>query len=176
MQIAVARGFQGARAQTFIDFLDQVMSELSVLCSNDLKRQMQVLVHSRLDGEHRQLCLRLLSKICKAQRIMPASYNLCSELIRVGNIQDRGGYSEVSDGIYLGFAVAIKDLKTKKDDFDKMFKVGSINLAPSRCSALNFHPAFLSRDCRLETLIPPKHIASGGGFCVNRPLSFSHPL
>ena len=95
----------------------------------------QFLVRSHLDDEKlRQRCIWLLSKICKAQRIIPTSYILRSEFIRVGSAQDSGGFSEVSDGEYLGCTVAIKDLRITKGDFDKLFKVRSFNPARSRCS------------------------------------------
>lgn len=132
-KIAVARSFQGNGAGTFVNFLDQV-SEVRTSCPNNLKPQIQVLVHSYLDDKLRQRCLRLLSKICKAQRIVPASYILQSEFISVGSVQDRGGFSEVSDGEYMGCTVAIKDLKTNEGDFDRFFKVCLMNLARSRYS------------------------------------------
>jgi serine/threonine protein kinase len=97
----------------------------------------QVLVHSHLNGKLQQRCLRLLSKICKAQRIMPTSYILQPEFIRARSVQDRGGFSEVSDGEYLGYTVAIKDLKMNEGNFDKVFKVRLTNPARTRFSTLN---------------------------------------
>ena len=82
-----------------------------------------------LDDKHRQLCLWLLSKICKAQEIVPASYILQEEFLRVGSVRDRGGFSEVRDGEYLGSTVAIKDLKPNQAGFNKNFKVCLIHLA-----------------------------------------------
>ena len=90
-----------------------------------------------LDKKHRQLCLRLLSKICKAQGIVPASYILQEEFLRIGSVQDRGGFSEVSDGEYLGRAVAIKELKPNKASFNKNFKVCLIHLAQPHRSTSN---------------------------------------
>ena len=75
-----------------------------------------------LDDKHGRRCLRLLSKICKSQKIVPASYNFQSQFLHVGGVQDRGGFSQVSGGEYLGWAVAIKDLKTNEGDFDGLFK------------------------------------------------------
>jgi hypothetical protein len=94
-------------------------------------------VRSQLGGKLWQRCLRLLSKICKAQGIIPDSYILRSESIRVGRVQDRGGFSEVSDGEYLGYTVAIKDLRIHEGDFDKVLKVCSINPVYSRYSTFN---------------------------------------
>lgn len=90
---------------------------------------MQVLLvrSHQVDDQLRRRCLRLLSKICKAQRIIPTSYILQSEFIRVRSVRDVGGFSQVSDGEYLGCAVAIKDLKMKQDDFDVLFKVCLFN-------------------------------------------------
>ena len=88
-----------------------------------LEGQTQALPQLPLDDKFRQRGLRLLSKICKAQEIIPASYILQQESIRIGSFRDRGGCSEVSDGEYLGYAVAIKDLKVIQDDFDRIFKV-----------------------------------------------------
>ena len=81
-----------------------------------------------LDDKYRQLCLRLLSKICKAQEIIPTSYIFQEEFLRVGSVRDRGGFSEVSDGEYLGYTVAVKDLKPNKAGFNKNFKVSLIHL------------------------------------------------
>jgi serine/threonine protein kinase len=94
-------------------------------------------VRSHLDGKLWQRCLRLLSKICKAQGIIPDSYILRPESIRVGRVQDHGGFSEVSDGEYLGYTVAIKDLRVNEGDFDKVLKVCSINPVYSRYSTFN---------------------------------------
>ena len=71
--------------------------------------------------------MRLLSKICKTHRIVPASYVLQQELTRVGVACNRGGFAEVSDGEYLGSRVAIKRLKTNEWDTDESFKVLSIS-------------------------------------------------
>ena len=93
--------------------------------------QIQVLEQSCLGAKHRRRCLRLLSKICKAQRVIPPSYLLQKELIYIGSVLDRGGFSDVSNGEYQGYTVAIKDLKTNKDDPDKTFKacfVDSVHL------------------------------------------------
>lgn len=130
-KISAARNFQGSQAETFIEFLDRV-SKPYAPCYRQLDGQMQALSELPLDRKLRQRGLRLLSKICKTQRIIPTSYILQKEFIRVGSIQDRGGFSEVSDGEYLGCTVAIKDLKTRKDDFDRIFKVCSTNDPRSR--------------------------------------------
>jgi hypothetical protein len=126
-RIAVARSLRENEAQTFIDFLDRVSTKLHAPCLGDLGRQTQILVRSRLDGKPWQRCLRLLSKICKASRIVPTSYILQQELIRVGRVRYYGGFADVSDGDYLGCPVAIKRLKMEGDS-DRLFKVLAINL------------------------------------------------
>ena len=73
--------------------------------------------------------MRLLSKICKAQYIVPAWYILQPELIHVGKPRYRGGFADVSDGEYLERIVAIKQLRTNEGDSDKTFKVSLIALA-----------------------------------------------
>ena len=177
-KVAVARSFQGSGARTFVNFLDQVseFQATMVLYLGNLKRQTQVLARSRLDGKPRQRCLRLLSKICKAQRIIPASYILQSEFIHVGSVQDRGGFSEVSDGEYQGFTVAIKDLNTNRGDFDRVFKVRSRPQTSASPLFNLWQPAFLSRDSRVEIFIPPQHLASPRGFYINKPSLFPYPL
>ena len=121
-KVSAVRSLQGSQAETFVEFLDRVC-ELCRSCFRDLEGQTQALPQLRLDDKFRQRGLRLLSKICKAQRIIPASYILQQESIRIGSVRDRGGCSEVSDGEYLGCTVAIKDLKTNRGDFDRIFKV-----------------------------------------------------
>ena len=87
-----------------------------------LGRQTQVIALSCLDGKLRQRSLRLLSKICKARRIVPTSYILQQDLIRIGRVCYRSGFADVSDGEYLGCTVAIKRLKMVEDS-DRTFKV-----------------------------------------------------
>ena len=171
-KIAIARSFQGSEANALIDFLDRV-SALCASCPSNLTYQPQVLVQLSLDGKHQQRCLRLLSKICKTQGVVPTSYILQQEFIRVGSVQDRGGFSEVSNGEYLGNPVAIKDLKANNGDFNRTFKVCLI----SPCVIIAELPlAVLSRNYWLETSIPPEYPASIGCFCVKRTAPIPHPL
>ena len=79
--------------------------------------------------------MRLLSKICKAHRIIPASYVLRRDLIRVGEVFCHSGFADVSDGEYLGFRVAIKRLRMNEGDSDRCFKVPSINCTQCHRSA-----------------------------------------
>jgi hypothetical protein len=139
------------------------------LCSRlSLGRQTQVLALSCLDDKLRQRCLRLLSKICKARRIVPASYILQQELIRVGRVYCRGGFADVCDGEYLGSSVAIKRLRMEGDS-DRVFKVLAASLVHPRCSVST---AALQGDHRLETPVAPKHTAFVGSFCVRRLMLF----
>ena len=108
-------------------------------------------MQSRLDDKLRQRCSRLLSKVCKAHRILPASYLLQLELIRMGRVRGRGGFAEVSDGDYSGFPVAIKRLRTNEGDSGGAFKVRSVDLACYRCSV------FTQRLCR--EIITWKHLS-----------------
>ena len=123
--IAAARSFQGSEAGALINFLDRVSKSCTWQLSN-LIHWTQVLKQSYLNDKLRQRCLRLLCKTCKTQALIPVSYVIRQELVRVGHARYCGGYAEVSDGDYLGLPVAIKRLKTNKGDFDKMFKVCSI--------------------------------------------------
>jgi len=96
---------------------------------------MQVLSWSCLDDKLRQRGLRLLSKICKAQKIVPTSYILQDKVTYVGSVHDHGGFADVSNGEYLGYPVAIKHLKMNKGDPNNIFKVTSINLVDRHRSA-----------------------------------------
>ena len=80
--------------------------------------------------------MRLLSKICKAQYIIPGSYILRPELIHVGKLRYRGGFADVNDGEYLEHVVAIKQLRTNEGDFDKAFKVYLIDLVYPRLTLI----------------------------------------
>ena len=135
-KIIAARSFQGSEANTLINFLDRVSAPCTS-CLSDLKRHPQVLVQLRLDDKHRQLCLRLLSKIRKAQEIIPSSYILQEEFLHVRDVQDRGGFSEVRNGEYFGRAVAIKELKPNRVGFNKNFKVCLIHLTQRHHSNFN---------------------------------------
>ena len=65
------------------------------------------------------------------RKIIPASYVLQKELIHIGKVRYHGVFAKVSDGEYLGCAVAIKRLKMKGDS-DRIFKVLAIGLAHPR--------------------------------------------
>ena len=67
----------------------------------------------------------LLSKICKARAIIPSSYLLSAELIRVGRVHYHGGFADVSNGEYSGCPVAIKHLRMSGEGSDRVFKVVS---------------------------------------------------
>lgn len=56
--------------------------------------------------------------------MLPTTYFLQEELIRVGNVHCYGGSANIGEGEYLGRRVAIKCLRIgTKDAFDKIFKV-----------------------------------------------------
>ncbi|KAF9647138.1 kinase-like protein [Thelephora ganbajun] len=103
-KIALSKRFRGNDAQTFIEFLDQVLAR------------------SYLDDKLWRRGLRLLSKICKAHTIIPSSYILQEEQIHVGRVHYHGGFADVSDGKYQGCTVAIKQLRVDKGDSGKIFK------------------------------------------------------
>ena len=173
--ITVARSFQGDEAQRLINFLDRV-SKPCLLRFNNSAHYTQSLTRLCLDNKLRKRCLRLLSKICKAHKIVPASYVLQRELIRVGRVRCHGGSAEVSDGEYLGGLVAIKCLKVNEGDLDGIFRVCIMLEQPGGFPALSFHPASMSRDHLLEAFVPPQHFTFVGCFGVNRSALFLHSL
>ena len=85
--------------------------------------------------------------------------------MRVGTVRCGGGFADVSDGEYSGRSVAIKRLRMSEVNSNRAFKVPLINLVRHRRSS---YPVFMSRGHRLETLVPSKHLASVGRFCVCR--------
>jgi hypothetical protein len=71
--------------------------------------------------------------------MIPTSYILQQELIHVGRIRYYGGPADVSDGQYLGRAVAIKHLKVIGDVWaGGAFKVHLIGIVHCPRSALSF--------------------------------------
>ena len=59
--------------------------------------------------------------------MLPASYILQQELIRVGNVHSFGGFADVGEGEYLGRRVAIKHLRIATKDAPKnVFKVSEL--------------------------------------------------
>lgn len=173
VKITVARSFRGNEAQTFIDFLDQV-SRLRLLRIGNLGRQTQVLVRSCLDDKFRQRSLLLLSKICKAQSIVPGSYILRRELISIGRVSYRGGFADVCNGEYLRSPVAVKCLRMGEGDPNRIFKVSLTNPMHHRyrCSTLTL--AIMSRDHRLETFVPSECPTLVRGLRIHRPGLFPH--
>ena len=174
--IAVARSLQGDEAQRLIDFLDRVSKPCSP-CFNNSAHHTQVLMRLCPDNDNKlwKRCLRLLSKICKAQSIIPSSYILQRELIRVGRVRCHGGSADVSDGEYLGGLVAIKLLKVNGRDLNGTFRVSTL-IQSRGFSALSFHLAFMSRDHLLEAFVPSQHFTLVGRFNVHRPALFLHSL
>jgi len=128
-KIAAARSFRGHVAQMINDFLDRVSGPYALVFTDSCCRA-QVLERSTLDDKLRRRCLRLLSKICQARKIIPASYVLQQKLIHSGNVCCHGGYGDVSNGEYLRRPVAIKRLK---GDPERIFKVTPTNLAYLQC-------------------------------------------
>ena len=98
--------------------------------------QTQVVAWSYLDEKFRQRSLLLLSKICKARGIIPTSYAIRLELVRIGQAFYQGGFGDVYDGEYLGLPVAVKRLRIYEGDRDRAFKVFPINLTYIHCSVL----------------------------------------
>ena len=173
-KITVARSFQGDEAQRLIDFLDQV-SRFCLPCFENLGFCTQVLTRSLLKDKLLQRCLRLLSKICEAHRIVPSSYILQEGLIHIRRVWRHGGSADVWDGEYLGCPVAVKRLKVNEFNPDSVFKVSLFN--QSRVSpTLNPYPGFMSRNHMLETFVSSQHFAFVRGFCVYRPSLFLHYL
>ena len=169
-----ARSFQGNEAQTFIDFLDKV-SKSCAQSFNNSRCQTQVLARSSLDENLRKRSLRLISKICKAHEIIPASYILQREFIRVGRVYYRGGFADVSKGEYFGRPVAIKRLKMNEGESERAFRVRLVKLAAT-VLLFRSHPAVMSGDYRLETSVPSEHPTVARGFCVRKLPLFPHPL
>ena len=83
----------------------------------------QVLVRTRLDDNLWRRTLRLIRKISKTQGILPSSYILQFDDIRVGVVCAEGGFGVVSDGEYQGNTVAIKHIKMGEGGTHKAFKV-----------------------------------------------------
>ena len=102
------------------------------------QRIKQVLTRSCLDDKLWRRCLLLLSKICKARAIIPSSYLLSAELIRVGRVYYHGGFADVSNGEYLGCPVAIKHLRMNGESSDRVFKVVSTALLYHHNPLLSF--------------------------------------
>ena len=108
-------------------------------------------MQSCLGDKLQQRSLLLLSKICKAHSIIPTSYILQQDRIRVGRVYYYGGSADVSHGEYSGFPVAIKRLKMNEGDSDRIFKVPLIGPARYRCSV------FTQRLC--QEVIGWKHLS-----------------
>lgn len=118
---------------------------------------------SYLDNKFRQRSVLLLSKICKAHSIMPTSYLLRLEFIRVERSRYHGGFADVYSGKYLGLPVAIKHLRMNARDSDRTFKVRPIILMH------HLHPPSIQRLCR--EVIGWKHLSHPNvlpliGICV----------
>jgi hypothetical protein len=153
--VNVVRGFSGSKAQEFVNFLDQVSGLHARLSSFEgLQLEKQILTHLRLDDELWWGSLRLLSKICKARSIIPASYILQPELVRPGTIRCRGGFADVGDGKFKGLHVAIKHPRVNKEDSDRAFKVLPIVTVYHRCL---FYVVVVPRGHYLETSVPSQY-------------------
>ena len=62
--------------------------------------------------------------MCKDSKMLPTSYILQQESLRVSALCSYGGFADVGTGDYLGCCVAIKHLRFwAKDSSDKVFKV-----------------------------------------------------
>ena len=123
-------------AQVVIDYLDQVRKSC-VPYLRSLGCRTQVLARSCTDGQLRNQGLQLLSEACTIYKIIPSSYILRPELLRVGRAHYTTNVADMNDGEYMGRPVAVKHLKTDKWDATLTFRVASINLAHYHCSTFN---------------------------------------
>ena len=138
-RVTAARSLRGNEAQEFVDLLDQV-SELQESRALVIDRVSQTLAQSYLDDKLRHRSWLLLSKICRARAIVPSSYKLQSEFIRVGRVYCQGGFADVSDGVYRGSPVAIKHLRISVEESDGASKV-CLSILP------HLHSSAFPRNC-----------------------------
>ena len=137
---------------------------------------MQLLTLPHLNEKLSKRSSRLLYKICKACKILPASYVIQPELTHVGEFGWSGGFADVSKGKYRERPVAIKHLRVgANDEFNKIFKV-SDRTRLGALQSLSFHSAALSGGFHLEALVPSKHFAAVGSLRVREPPTFPHHI
>ena len=126
---------------------------------------------SRLEEKLQRRGIRLIGKICKAQRIVPSSHILQEECIHIGGVHYHGGFADVSEGRYQGHTVAIKHLRINGDP-EGIFKVPFTVL--TKPLSLNLRPAAVPRGRCLEIFIPPEYFTLAGGLFLCRPAFFPH--
>ena len=106
--------------------------------------------------------------------MLPASYLVQPEFIRVGEFEWGGGFADVSKGEYQGRPAAIKQLRIrKKGEIDSVFKVGNCT-RPGTFESLMFNPVVLPGSSSLETVVPSERPAAVGGFRVQEFAIFPH--
>ena len=130
-RIAAARNLRGEEAQGLIDLIDRVSGiQFQHAYVRGTERWMQALTLPELEGNLRlrKQCLHLLYKVCKACELLPTSYLLRQELIRVVSFRCHGGFEEVSEGEYLGRRIAIKNLNFKANNAsNEIFKAPKLH-------------------------------------------------
>ena len=175
-RITIARSLRGKEAQRLIDLIDQVSPVSAThLGADEAYLGCKVIALPELDQRLRKQCLHLLYKLCKACEMLPASYTIRQELIRVGNIHYCGGFADVSEGEYLERRVAIKHLRfATKDAFNNIFKV--IRQWLSSPPSLTLYVAVLPGNYWLEAPVPSQRIAVAGGFRLRGSPEFPHRL
>jgi len=98
--------------------------------------------------------------------MLPTSYVVQPEHIRVGEFRWKGGFADVGKGEHRGRPVAVKQLRTEwRDEFGNTFKVSNYTQL-DRLHSLTLRLATLSGGTDLETPVSSKCITSVGGLRV----------
>jgi len=115
---------RGSELARLVDFLGEVRALLSVL-RPVTKRALQTLSATSANDNVSRQCLHKLQAICAHRAILPSSYIISNDLVRVGGHPIAvGGISDVWKGTYRGMRVSIKCLRVPRNDDQALKKVG----------------------------------------------------
>ena len=121
---------QGPELTRFVNFLDGVRT-FSPASFKLIKQTVQVLGVAPVTDDVSRRCVHKLRTICSNHAILPSSYMISGDLVRVDNDPVAfGGFSDVWEGTHNGIKVCIKHLRVSQQIREAVEKVvSSIHLS-----------------------------------------------
>ena len=102
---------KGSELIQLVELLDEVHPFPSISLKL-MKHILQTLDVTPITNDDSRRCLHKLQAICGHHKILPSSYNVSGDLIRVGDeAVASGGFADVWEGIHNGRKVCIKHLR-----------------------------------------------------------------
>lgn len=116
-------GLRGSELTRLVDFLEEVCAPPSAIFWS-VNRTAQALDFIPNTDDVSRRCLHKLQDICNHHKVLPTSYNVSGDLVRIGSHPvTSGGFSDVWEGVYNHKRVCIKYLRITQQNRQAFEKV-----------------------------------------------------